>query len=101
MLQACIYCECPRHAPALGSPLNSLYRCRSRSAVFSSGGLRWCFALTEPWFGVAGLATVSVFYDLCVACAVLEMTSRLSAMQVLKMVVSQVRDMAWGNGLGA
>ena len=76
----------PRHAPAFGSPLHSLYRRRSRSDVLSSEELRWCFTLTEPFFLAVALAAVSAAFFWGAACAPCEEISRPSAIQAQRMV---------------
>lgn len=97
--QTCIYCVYSKCAPdSLASPLHSL----SIQVLITLGGafFRWAALVLDfggALLGGVGLATVSVFFDLCAACAVLDMTSRLSAMQVHKMVVYP----AAGQGLGA
>lgn len=94
--QTCIYCVYSKRARFIGLPFAFFIQ-----VPITLGGafFRWA-ALVLDFDGAlvvrVGLATVSVFFDLCAACAVLDMTSRLSAMQVHKMVVQP----SCGTGLG-
>lgn len=53
----------PRHAPALGSPLHSLFSLRSRSAFDSSDGLRVAVGFVEVPVFALGLHLLLVLHS--------------------------------------
>ena len=84
----------PRHAPALGSPLHSRYRRRSRSEVLSSDELRWCLTLTEPFF--LAVASVALFWG--AACALFGKAIRPHAMQAHRIAAQVPWVRGWRRG---